>query len=299
MGVQEAYTQLMYQLFELYDDRESANIADWVIEHITGFKRIDRITNKQFPLSESQQQLINTYTVQLLQHTPVQYVLHEAWFAGMHLYVDENVLIPRPETEELVEWVVEESQNLPAGQAGSKVKSQKVLDIGTGSGCIPVALKKKLPELDVSALDVSEGALAVAKRNADTQKTKITFYHLDILNKNKWNELPAFDIIVSNPPYIKRSEEREMRNNVLSHEPHLALFVPDEDALLFYRAIAEFGLIHLNKNGKLFFEINEASGNEVQQLLHNYGYAEIELRKDMQGKERMIKAKAPIPERDR
>ncbi|CAN5788340.1 peptide chain release factor N(5)-glutamine methyltransferase [soil metagenome] len=290
MGIQEAYTQLMYQLFELYDDREAANIADWTIEHITGFKRIDRITNKQFPLSKPQQQLLNTYATQLLKHTPVQYVLHEAWFAGMNLYVDENVLIPRPETEELIEWIVEESQNLPAGQASSKVKSQKVLDIGTGSGCIPVTLKKKLPAWDAHALDVSEGALAVAQKNADTQKTNITFYHSDILDKNQWNQLSTFDIIVSNPPYIKHSEEKDMRNNVLSHEPHLALFVPDEDALLFYRAIAEFGLTHLNEEGKLFFEINEALGNEVQQLLHDYNYIQTKLRKDMQGKDRMIKA---------
>jgi release factor glutamine methyltransferase len=290
MGIQEAYTQLMYQLFELYDEREAANIADLTIEHITGFKRIDRITDKQFPLSEPQQQLLQTYTVQLLQNTPVQYVLHEAWFAGMNFYVDENVLIQRPETEELVEWVVEENQK-------SKVKSQKVLDIGTGSGCIPVALKKKLSALDVHALDVSEGALAVAQKNAATQNTNITFYYSDILNKSKWNELPIFDFIVSNPPYIKRSEEKEMRNNVLSHEPHLALFVPDEDALLFYRTIAEFGLTHLNKEGKLFFEINEALGNEVKQLLENYGYSNVEIRKDLQGKDRMIKAEnqSPIP----
>lgn len=283
MGIQEAYTQLMYQLFERYDDREAANIADWTIEHITGFKRIDRITNKQFPLSEPQQKLLYSCTAQLLQHTPVQYVLHEAWFAGINLYVDENVLIPRPETEELVEWVAEESQK-------SKVKSQKVLDIGTGSGCIPIALKKKLPVLDAHALDVSAEALAVAQKNVVTQNTKITFYHSDILDKSKWNELPVFDIIVSNPPYIKRSEEKEMRNNVLSYEPHLALFVPDEDALLFYRMIAEFGLTHLNENGNLFFEINEALGNVTCNLLKEKGYTNVELKKDMQGKDRMIKA---------
>lgn len=290
MGIQEAYTQLMYQLFELYDDREAANIADWTIEHITGFKRIDRITNKQFPLNKSQQELLQTYTVQLLQHMPVQYVLHEAWFAGMNLYVDENVLIPRPETEELVEWLVEESKKSKIKTCLPDRQGQKVLDIGTGSGCIPVALKKKLPALDVHALDVSEGALNVAQKNADAQNTPINFYKADILDKTTWTSLPKFDIIVSNPPYIKQSEEKDMRNNVLGHEPHLALFVPDEDALLFYRMIAEFSLKHLNESGKLFFEINEALGKEVKQLLHNYGYSEIELRKDLQGKDRMIKA---------
>jgi len=290
MHIQDAYTQLMYQLFELYSDREAANIADLVIEHITGFKRIDRITNKQFPLNDQQQELFETYTKQLLQHTPVQYVLHEAWFAGVNLYVDENVLIPRPETEELVEWVVEESKK-------SKVKSKKVLDIGTGSGCIPIALKKKLPAADMYALDVSEAALAVAEKNAETHNTPITFYQADFLDKSTWKKFSKFDIIVSNPPYIKQSEEKEMRGNVLLHEPHLALFVPDEDALLFYRSIAEFGLIHLTEAGELFFEINEALGKEVAELLEEHGYANIELRKDMQGKDRMIKAGAPVRRR--
>jgi len=272
----------MYQLFELYDDREAANIADWTIEHITGFKRIDRITNKQFPLSISQQELLKTYAEELLQHKPAQYVLNEAWFAGMQFYVDENVLIPRPETEELVGWIVDESQK-------SKVKSQKVLDIGTGSGCIPVALKKKLPELDVYALDVSEDALNVAKKNASEQKVTITFFQTDILDKSKWNSLPKFDIIVSNPPYIKQSEEKEMRGNVLIHEPHLALFVPDEDALLFYKTIADFGLQHLNKDGRLYFEINEIMGNKVKELLEQKSYSNIEVKKDMQGKDRMVR----------
>ncbi|QEC67505.1 peptide chain release factor N(5)-glutamine methyltransferase [Panacibacter ginsenosidivorans] len=283
MGIQEAYTQLMYQLFELYDDRESANIADWTIEHITGFKRIDRITNKQFPLNILQEESLKTYTEQLLQHKPVQYILHEAWFAGIKFYVDENVLIPRPETEELVMWIVEETKK-------SKVKNQKVLDIGTGSGCIPIALKKKLPELDVHALDVSEDALNVAKKNAVTQNVDITFYKTNILDRDKWNSLPLFDIIVSNPPYIKQSEEKEMRDNVLLHEPHLALFVPDEDALLFYKTITELGLQHLNKDGQLFFEINEMLGNEVKDLLKQKGYSNIEIKKDMQGKDRMVKA---------
>jgi len=164
-----------------------------------------------------------------------------------------------------------------------------VLDIGTGSGCIPVALKKKLRELDVYALDVSEGALNVAKKNASEQKATITFFQTDILDKSKWNSLPKFDIIVSNPPYIKQSEEKEMRGNVLIHEPHLALFVPDEDALLFYKTIAEFGLQHLNKDGRLYLEINEIMGNKVKELLEQKSYSNIEVKKDMQGKDRMVR----------
>jgi release factor glutamine methyltransferase len=283
MSLQDAYTQLMYQLFELYDDRESANIADWVIEHITGFKRIERITNKQFPLNTSQQELLKAYTAQLLQHKPVQYVLQQAWFAGMKFFVDENVLIPRPETEELVEWIAKEV-------SGFKFQVSSLLDIGTGSGCISIALKKRLPGFNVYALDVSEEALNIAKKNAASLNAPIKFYESNILDKTKWNLLPMFDVIVSNPPYIKRSEEKEMRGNVLQHEPHLALFVPDEDALLFYKTIAEFGSQHLNKDGQLFFEINEALGEEVKELLLQKGYSNVEVRKDMQGKERMVKA---------
>ena len=288
MALQEAYKQLMYQLFELYDDREAANIADMVMEHITGFKRIDRLINKQFPLTLAQQQLLENYTKELLEHKPVQYVLHEAWFAGMQFYVDENVLIPRPETEELVESITREVASLEFGV-------YSLLDIGTGSGCIPVALKKKISSLEVHALDISSGALELAEKNAAIQQTEIVFHQLDILNKGEWKRLPKFDIIVSNPPYIKQSEANEMHENVLQHEPHIALFVPDEDALLFYKAAAAFGLQHLNKNGKLFFEINETLGENVCVMLEEYGYTNIELKKDMQGKDRMVKAEAPNP----
>jgi release factor glutamine methyltransferase len=284
MGIQDAYTQLMYQLFELYDDRESANIADWVIEHITGFKRIERITNKQFPLNTSQQELLKTYTAQLLQHEPVQYVLHEAWFCGLKFFVDENVLIPRPETEELVEWIEREVSSF-------QFPVSSLLDIGTGSGCIPISIKKKLPGCDVHALDISETALSVAEKNANILNASITFHEINILDNKQWDLLPMFDIIVSNPPYIKQSEEKEMRSNVLQHEPHVALFVPDEDALLFYKTIAEFGSQHLNKDGQLFFEINEALGEEVKELLLQKGYSNVEVKKDMQGKDRMVKAR--------
>jgi len=283
MTVQEAYKQLMFQLFELNDDREAGNIADRVTEHITGLKRIDRIINKQFLLTTEQEQLLNNYTVQLLDHKPVQYVLHEAWFAGMQFYVDENVLIPRPETEELVEWVIKEVLSF-------EFTVYSLLDIGTGSGCIPIALKKKLSPVEIHALDVSATAIEIAKKNSALQQTEINFHQLDILNENEWKQLPTFDIIVSNPPYIKQSEEDEMRKNVLQYEPHIALFVPENDALIFYKTIATFGLKHLNKNGKLFFEINEALGNEVCVLLEQYGYNNIELKKDMQGKDRMVKA---------
>jgi len=283
MTIQQSYKQLLFQLYEMYGDREAANIADIVIENITGFKKVDRLINKQFPLNEEQLQLLNDYTNELLKHKPVQYVLNEVWFAGMKLYVDENVLIPRPETEELVEWIVKTV-------ASRKSQVASILDIGTGSGCIPVALKKKLLSVEVHALDISEEALNVAKRNAAIQQTEINFHLLNILDKNLWRQLPKFDIIVSNPPYVTQGEASSMQKNVLQYEPHLALFVDDEDAMKFYKAIAEFGLYHLNNNGQIFFEINEIMGKQICDLLNQYRYLNIELKKDLQNKDRMIKA---------
>jgi release factor glutamine methyltransferase len=291
MTVQQAYQQLLFQLYEIYDDREAANIADLVIENITGFRKIDRILNKQFPLNEKQPRQLQNFTSELLQHKPVQYVLHEAWFAGMKFYVDENVLIPRPETEELINWIIEDlpltTRHLTLTTHNSLLT---ILDVGTGSGCIPIALKKKLSSPEIEAIDLSEQALNVAKQNAQTHNAKIKFKLVDILAKDSWQSLPMYDVIVSNPPYVKKSEASAMHAHVVEHEPHLALFVPDEDPLIFYKAIAQFGLMHLNKNGKLFFEINESFGAEVTQLLQQNGYINVEQKKDMQGKDRMIKA---------
>lgn len=254
-----------------------------IIENITGFRKIDRIINKKFPLNQKQEKLLQDYTQALLKHTPVQYVLKEAWFAGMKFYVDKNVLIPRPETEELVEWIGSEIQN-------SNQKVQNLLDIGTGSGCISIAVKRKFPELEVHAIDVSETALEVAQRNASEQQTEILFHQVDILNRKEWKRLPVFDMIVSNPPYIKESEADQMQQNVLTHEPHIALFVPTNDALLFYRSIADFALRYLSVNGTLFFELNDAHGEDVTTMLSENGFADVQLKKDMQGKDRMIKA---------
>ncbi len=291
MTVQQAYQQLMFQLYEIYDDREAANIANLTIEYITGFRKIDRLLNKQFLLNEQQLKQLEHFTNELLQHKPVQYVLHEAWFAGMKFYVDANVLIPRPETEELVNWIIEDLSHITHHSPFTIHNSSlTILDVGTGSGCIPIALKKKLPTVEMHAIDVSEKTLNVSKQNAATHNMSIKFQFVDILNKDARESLPMFDVIVSNPPYVKKIEASSMHHNVVKHEPHLALFVPDEDALIFYKAIAEFGLIHLNKSGKLFFEINESLGKEVCELLQQYGYTNIELKKDMQGKERMVKA---------
>lgn len=286
MTIQSAQQEVLVQLKFLYDDREAANIADWVMEHITGKKRIDRLMDKQAALSEIQLSRLQSILAELATHKPIQYVLSEAWFAGSKYYVNESVLIPRPETEELIEWTVK--QSLEFG-----VWSLELIDIGTGSGCIPISLKKKLPQIAVTSIDVSGDALKVARQNAETLNAEINFLQLDFLNEANWDQLPVFDIIVSNPPYIKQSEEANMSKNVLAFEPSLALFVPDEDALLFYRKIALFAKSHLSKQGFIFLEINEALGKEVIRLLESSGY-EVELRKDMQGKDRMIRANLKI-----
>jgi release factor glutamine methyltransferase len=276
MTIQQVYHFLQQQLSTIYDTDEAANIADLVIEHITGYKKLGRITHKDLLMNKKQIEQLQTLTIDLLEHKPVHYVLGEAWFYEMKFYVNEHVLIPRPETEELVELVT--SYKLPV---------TSILDIGTGSGCIPITLKKKLPKAHVTSIDISANALAVAQQNAANLNTEISFKELDFLNETNWADLDCYDIIVSNPPYIKQSESANMHVNVLLFEPHIALFVEDEDALLFYRKIADFGKTHLNALGKIFVEINEVLGAETVTLFESYGYEAI-LKKDMQGKDRMI-----------
>ena len=282
MSIQEAYKKLLFQLYELYDNREAANIADMVIEFVTGQRKTDRIIYKTIPLNFEQQEQLENLTQELLQYKPVQYVLKESWFSGMKFFVDESVLIPRPETEELIEWIIQEIKE-------NKITSDSVLDIGTGSGCIPISLKKRNEKYAVSALDISEGALKVAAKNANDLNAEINFICSDFLDEKNWNEFPVFDIIVSNPPYVKQSESETIRKIVIDFEPHLALFVPDEDPLLFYKKIARFGKDHLSKTGNIFVEINESLGKEATTLFRKENYT-VEVRKDMHGKDRMLKA---------
>jgi release factor glutamine methyltransferase len=283
MTIHEASQQLRFQLFHLYDEREAGNITDLVMENITGWKKIDRVVNKKVWLSDRQERLLDEYTKALLNNTPLQYVLHEAWFYNMPLYVDENVLIPRPETEELVDWMIKDTRNWELG-----IKNW-VLDIGTGSGCIPLAIKKSLPSIEVHSCDVSEGALKVAKKNAADQNLRIHFHLLDILSGTDRNQLPMFDIIISNPPYIPQKDKDNMAANVLQYEPHLALFVENNDPLLFYKAITDFSITHLNKNGSIYLEIHEEMAEAVIQLYNQKGFSHIEVRKDLQGRDRMVK----------
>ena len=282
MTLNEARTVLIKELKNVYENDELRNIIELVIENITNMSRAELVKNKIPYLTCTQLEDIDAITERLKRNEPVQYVLGEAWFAGMKFKVNKNVLIPRPETEELVDWI-EESQN-------SGVKSQNIIDIGTGSGCIPITIKKKLPEVNVSAIDVCSEALFTATENAIELNAEVEFLLLDFLDEEKWKELGQYDTIVSNPPYVKQSEINNMHERVKEFEPHLALFVPDEDALLFYKKLSEFAVKHLKPGGSLFVEINEELGEQVVNLFRAAGFANIELRKDMQGKDRMIKA---------
>jgi len=279
MTVQSAFTLIINTLEPLQGAREAGNIAHILLEHITGMGKMDRIVYKDRPLSADQETQLNHSLILLQQHQPIQYVIGKAWFYGLELKVDNNVLIPRPETEELVEWVVNDT-NTPV----------KILDIGTGSGAIPLALKKQLPQAEVWSVDVSSGALQVAAENAKASNLDIHLQEIDILDTSATQQLPVFDVIVSNPPYIRDSEHADMEQQVTAYEPRLALFVPDNDAFLFYRTIALLAKEKLSENGRLYLEINEAFGKETMQLLDEQGY-EAELKKDIYGKDRMIKAK--------
>ncbi|MBV9986244.1 MAG: peptide chain release factor N(5)-glutamine methyltransferase [Chitinophagaceae bacterium] len=281
MTLREAGQHLLTKLGTLYEPGEAQAITTLVMEHITGLKKIDRFLVRDEALPAEKQHRLEEMTEQLCRHRPVQYVLGEAWFAGMRFYVDENVLIPRPETEELIQWATDTCKAKP--DAGS------ALDIGTGSGCISISFKIKNPGVDITALDVSTAALKIARFNAEKLGAGVNWIPFDFLEEKNWERLPAFDIILSNPPYVKQSERPQMAEHVLQFEPALALFVPDEDALLFYRKIAVFGKTHLNKGGVLFLEINESLGYAVTGLFSDHGYR-TQLRKDLHGRDRMVKA---------
>ena len=281
MTIHEANMRLLFQLYEIYDDREAANIADLVMENITGWKRIDRVTNKHVKMSDAMIVQLDKYAQELSTRKPVQYVLQEAWFGDMKLYVDENVLIPRPETEELVDLIIKDAKKQP-----HRHKHISVLDIGTGSGCIPITIKKKLPGVTVYATDISDKALDVAKENATRQGVEVNFVLSDILDQKQWNRFPSFDYIASNPPYIPAGEMHLMHDNVTRFEPHLALFVPDDDPLTFYKAIADFAAKKLTPEGQVFVEVHEHYAWKVREVFSSLGDTQIV--NDMQGKERFI-----------
>lgn len=280
MNITEAHYTFIENLSAVYEPGEARSIARIVFEDAL---RVYDVQSKA-PLFDIQQHLLNDIQQRLLQHEPIQYILGQADFYGLKLKVNRNVLIPRQETEELVYWILETIQK------EIKQSTLKILDIGTGSGCIPITLQKKMPQLDVTAIDISPEALEIATINATVNKVTTTLIQLDIINRNNWKTLEQYDIIVSNPPYIPQQEKVLMSPNVTHFEPELALFVSDENPLLFYDTIADFAKEHLNNNGYLFFECNEYNAEQVLQLLENKGFQRGILQKDMNGKQRMVRA---------
>ncbi|MGK2863111.1 MAG: peptide chain release factor N(5)-glutamine methyltransferase [Chitinophagaceae bacterium] len=288
MTIQEADRYIINQIANIYGKEEAQNISNLIMEHLTGHNKTNLLLNRQTKIAAEQKIQLDHYLPRLLNHEPVQYILNEAWFCGLKLYVDKNVLIPRPETEELADWVI--TDYLTYKRSGKLLKQEDhILDIGSGSGCLPLAIKKKLPELKIWSCDISPAALDVAKQNSIHLGIPVQFFELNVLDKEQTDNLPTFDIIVSNPPYIAEIEKGSMQKNVLDFEPAAALFVPDKDPLIFYKAIADFGKTHLAKKGMIYIEINERAARKTGAIFQSIGY-NTEIRKDMQGKERMLKA---------
>jgi release factor glutamine methyltransferase len=287
----EAEIKISESIQAIYGADEAKAIAQLVLCHVCGVSKVQLILKKQDPLYTMEERSVNLILSELINGRPVQYILGETEFYGLQIKVTPSVLIPRPETEELVEWVLKEAEGLEFGGKGNDSGIKSILDIGTGSGCIPIALKKHLPEAGVYGLDVSAKALEVARENAALNDVDVQFICTDILQPvtHKPTAVNCYDIIVSNPPYITQSEKERMHQNVLDHEPHLALFVSDEDPLLFYKAIADFALNYLAEKGRLFLEINEFLGDQTLAMLQEKGFKNAVLRKDLQGKDRMIR----------
>ncbi|WP_297100471.1 peptide chain release factor N(5)-glutamine methyltransferase [uncultured Draconibacterium sp.] len=276
--MQKTIQYIRAELAPHYPETEISGFIQMIMNKVLGLSYTQMIVEKDRVLETSESDEIKAIVERLKTHEPIQYILGVAEFYDLELNVQPGVLIPRPETEELVEWICK--TEIPA--------SAKILDIGTGSGCIPLALKNELPTAEVMAVDVSEKALLIATENAKKNKLDVAFEHADIL---KWPERSwlQYDVIVSNPPYVMEREKKLMEANVLEHEPEIALFVSDTDPLIFYRTIAQFASKQLKESGYLFFEINENLGDEMVALVKQLGFKSIELRRDLNGKNRMLK----------
>ena len=279
MSLQALKLDFKKTLADAYESIELNSLTSILFEHITGWNQIQQAINKEAELNENQIAKLQDAIKDLKKGMPLQYITGKAWFMGNEYTVDENVLIPRPETEELVEWIIEYAHIID--------KPLQILDIGTGSGCIPIALKLALSNCMIAGLDISEGALVIAKQNAKNLHAEISWMQEDILSTTY---LPnQFDIIVSNPPYIPFKENVNMQVQVKNFEPDIALFVTNEDPLVFYRTIARLGKQYLSTNGQLFFEMHYDQGKALLALFDEMGY-HAELRQDMFGKDRMLRA---------
>jgi release factor glutamine methyltransferase len=273
------------QVAPFFDKEEAESFFYLIIENFRNLKRVDLVMQPDLFFSEPELIQLEQVIAELKLQKPIQYILGTTEFYGLQFQVNPHTLIPRPETEELVDWILK-SQKLEDGRRTTEDKSIKMLDIGTGSGCIAISLAKNLPLARVSAIDVSVEALATAKKNAALNEVDVQFICQNILETNSLTT--TYDIIVSNPPYVRMLEKQEIKTNVLDFEPHLALFVEDNDALLFYRKIAQLAQHNLNENGLLFFEINQYLAKETIELLENLHFKSIELRQDIYGNDRMI-----------
>ena len=266
------------ELASIYPQTEIDTFFFLLAEEYLNFMRIDVVLKSDFNIPTALLLLFNNALEKLKKEKPIQYILGKTEFYGFTFLVDSYTLIPRPETEELVDWVLEEV---------NVKQSIKIIDIGTGSGCIPISLSKHLPKAKIEAIDVSFNALSVAKQNAVLNKVDVFFIEKDILKTEKLDK--KFDIIISNPPYVRELEKKEIKNNVLENEPHIALFVKDNNPLIFYNKIADLAKKNLSKNGILFFEINQYLGKETVGILRDKGFRNIQLKKDLFGNNRMIK----------
>ena len=282
LSYSHAFYELKDKLQPLYDERESESLAHEIMYFITGLDKIQRLLQKEVLFTIAQQEKYELAVSDLLSGKPLQYVTGSAWFLGREFHVTEHVLIPRPETEELVQWIIDDRKN--------KAGNINILEIGTGSGCIPISLKLALKPADVTTCDISNEALNVAKGNANRLKAEVNFLQLDFLDVSQHNKLAANDIIVSNPPYIPATEKERMHTNVKDYEPGIALFVPDDDPLVFYRAIAAFGKEHLKSNGYIYCELDAGHAMDCKTLFEEAGYNNVLLTKDMSGNWRMLRA---------
>jgi len=296
MKLWEAEQYIKEQLKGIYEEDEASNIADLAIEHATTLSKTERIWKRELEISQEQFKCVKKDLERLKRQEPIQYIMNKAWFSGMELYVDKNVLIPRPETEELVKWIVDDAKASgkdvfhKGTMEADETKLFKIIDVGTGSGCIALALKKAMPKAEVWGCDVSEEALNVARRNGSSLNIRVDFQGMDFLEEAQQKLLPTVNVIVSNPPYVPLKDKDQMHSNVVDHEPHTALFVTDDEPLVFYRALADFGKKRLYPGGAIYMETHENLGEGVVKLFEEAGYTRVELKKDMQGKDRMVKA---------
>ena len=269
------------ELTGIYPKEEIESLIFLIFEKLKGYTRTQFLLAREEILTSEEQSFLDQIVSRLKNHEPIQYILGETEFYGLQFYTVPGVLIPRPETEELVQWIIQENKN----------NSPAILDIGTGTGCIAISLRKNLLQSMVLACDISAVCIRTARRNAELNAVEISVFEYDILSNSNEINFPKLDIIVSNPPYVRETEKLQMGKNVLEYEPELALFVSDDDPLIFYNRIAAFAQDNLKNGGRLYFEINEAFGPECSKMLQEKGFSDVKLKKDLSGKVRMLGCK--------